>query len=115
MDYRRFQVFLHYSEQECDGAPSGGLYSKSECPQSFSSVLAYRMCCRNEAWRFLSYALAHAGWGHLAYNLIIQLLFGVYLEVVNGPFRVLLVYIMGTLAGSMTSSIFDPTVRTRLY
>jgi rhomboid-related protein 1/2/3 len=102
-------VFLHYSEQECDGAPSGGLYSKSECPQSFSSVLAYRMCCRNEAWRFLSYALAHAGWGHLAYNLIIQLLFGVYLEVVNGPFRVLLVYIMGTLAGSMTSSIFDPT------
>ena len=72
------------------------------------------MCCRNEAWRFLSYALAHAGWGHLAYNLIIQLLFGVYLEVVNGPFRVLLVYIMGTLAGSMTSSIFDPTVRTHL-
>jgi len=63
----------------------------------------------------LSYALAHAGWGHLAYNLIIQLLFGVYLEVINGPFRVLLVYIMGTLAGSMTSSIFDPTVRTRFF
>lgn len=97
-------IFLHYTEQECDGKAS-----RAECPQSFSSVMAYRMCCRDEAWRFLSYALVHAGWGHLAYNLVIQLLFGVYLEVVNGPFRVLMVYFMGTLAGSMTSSIFDPT------
>eukprot|EP00041_Stephanoeca_diplocostata_P004400 m.44462 g.44462 ORF g.44462 m.44462 type:complete len:365 (-) comp15095_c0_seq1:164-1258(-) len=97
-------VFLHFSAEECDSQPT-----LSECPKSFSSKLAYRMCCREQVWRFFSYALVHAGWGHLLVNITVQLIFGVYLEILHGPFRVFGVYVMGALAGSLTSSVADPT------
>lgn len=49
-------------------------------------------------------------WFHLAFNLIVQLLVGLPLEMVHGSSRIACVYLAGVLAGSMGTSIFDPDV-----
>eukprot|EP00035_Acanthoeca_spectabilis_P023032 m.447263 g.447263 ORF g.447263 m.447263 type:complete len:366 (-) comp19494_c0_seq1:53-1150(-) len=96
-------VFLHYSEQECDSKAT-----LNECPASFSTPIAYRFCCRDQAWRFFTYIFAHAGWSHIAFNVLIQLLFGVFLEIFHGPIRMAGVYIACGVAGSLASSVADP-------
>lgn len=96
-------VFLHYSEEECDSKAT-----LNECPKSFSTELAYRYCCRDQAWRFLTYVFVHAGWAHIAFNVLIQLLFGIFLEIFHGPFIMAGVYFACGLAGSLTSSVCDP-------
>lgn len=49
-------------------------------------------------------------WFHLAFNLIVQLLVGLPLEMVHGSTRIGCVYLAGVLAGSMGTSVFDPEV-----
>lgn len=49
-------------------------------------------------------------WFHLAFNLIVQLLVGLPLEMVHGSMRIGCVYLAGVLAGSMGTSVFDPEV-----
>lgn len=49
-------------------------------------------------------------WFHLAFNLIVQLLVGIPLEMVHGSMRIGCVYLAGVLAGSMGTSVFDPEV-----
>ncbi|XP_075410310.1 rhomboid-related protein 2 [Tenrec ecaudatus] len=63
---------------------------------------------REEAWRFISYMLVHAGVQHIVGNLIMQLILGIPLEMVHKGHRVGLVYLAGVIAGSLASSIFDP-------
>ncbi|XP_070116526.1 rhomboid-related protein 2 isoform X3 [Equus caballus] len=63
---------------------------------------------REEAWRFISYMLVHAGVQHILGNLIMQLVLGIPLEMVHKGLRVGLVYLAGVTAGSLASSIFDP-------
>ena len=88
----------------------------NECPVSFSGPFSYRMCCRDEVWRFVTYGLIHASVPHIAFNAIIQLVLGVPMEMYeNGPFRMAALYFCGTLAGSLGSSIFDPEVRPRCF
>lgn len=96
-------VYLHYANEDCDLKPT------LECPLSHSSPLAYRMCCRDEVWRWFTYSLVHVGWNHLIFNVIIQLIFGLFLEIVNGSLRVGLVYVCGILAGSLASSVSEPS------
>lgn len=93
-------VYVAYTREDCPNA--------NECPVSFSAPLAFRMCCRDEVWRFFTYALMHAGVPHIAFNLIIQLLIGVPMELMNGAWRMALLYLMGVLAASLGSSVFDP-------
>ena len=59
------------------------------------------MCCRDEVWRWLTYSLSHQGWAHLLGNISMQMAFGFYLEVVNGPLRIFLLYLVGVIAGSL--------------
>lgn len=47
---------------------------------------------------------------HLTVNLIVQLLLGVPLEMVHRGWRVLLIYFSGVLAGSLATSVTDPSV-----
>lgn len=47
---------------------------------------------------------------HLIVNLIVQILLGVPLEMVHRGWRVVLIYFSGVLAGSLATSIVDPTV-----
>eukprot|EP00045_Choanoeca_perplexa_P004632 m.39473 g.39473 ORF g.39473 m.39473 type:complete len:364 (+) comp12677_c0_seq1:86-1177(+) len=94
--------FIHYSNREC------GAKVNLECPLSFSSELAYRPGCRDQVWRFITYMLVHAGVSHILFNVLIQLIVGIPLEMVHGQWRTAGVYLMGGLAGSLASSVFDP-------
>ncbi|XP_069864969.1 rhomboid-related protein 2 isoform X2 [Dipodomys merriami] len=62
------------------------------------SPFTYRPEKREEAWRFLSYMLVHAGVQHIVGNLFMQLVLGIPLEMVHKGLRVGLVYLAGVLA-----------------
>ncbi|KAM5321019.1 rhomboid-related protein 2 isoform 1-T1 [Glossophaga mutica] len=72
------------------------------------SPFIYNPTKREEAWRFISYMLVHAGIQHILGNLAMQLILGIPLEMVHKGLRVGLVYLAGVIAGSLASSIFDP-------
>ncbi|XP_071551427.1 inactive rhomboid-related protein 2-like [Panulirus ornatus] len=72
------------------------------------SPLVFNPRRRYEAWRFLSYALIHSGWVHLVNNLLVQTLLGLLLEMVH-MWRVIIVYMVGVLAGSLAHSLYTPT------
>uniref|UniRef100_H2YKT3 Rhomboid-related protein 2 n=1 Tax=Ciona savignyi TaxID=51511 RepID=H2YKT3_CIOSA len=74
------------------------------------SPLIYDPGNREEVWRFVSYMFLHAGIEHILGNVVLQLMFGVPLEMVHKSLRVGIVYMSGVLAGSLASSIFDPFV-----
>eukprot|EP00095_Tigriopus_kingsejongensis_P001872 snap_masked-scaffold70_size417918-processed-gene-1.10 protein:Tk01872 transcript:snap_masked-scaffold70_size417918-processed-gene-1.10-mRNA-1 annotation:"rhomboid-related protein 3" len=63
-----------------------------------------------EVWRFASYMFVHSGYFHIVFNVLIQLLLGIPLEMVHRWWRILLIYICGVVAGSLASSITDPEV-----
>ncbi|XP_072404581.1 rhomboid-related protein 2 isoform X1 [Chiloscyllium punctatum] len=75
------------------------------------SPFIYRPDRRQEAWRFISYMLVHAGVQHIIGNLVMQLILGIPLELVHKGHRVGLVYLAGVIGGSLASSIFDPMLR----
>ncbi|XP_069478777.1 rhomboid-related protein 2 [Ambystoma mexicanum] len=74
----------------------------------WESPYIYKPDKREQAWRFLSYMLVHAGIQHILGNLILQLFLGIPLEMVHKGHRVGLVYLLGVIGGSLASSIFDP-------
>ncbi|XP_048733353.1 protein rhomboid-like isoform X2 [Ostrea edulis] len=76
-------------------------------PIPVESVLIYRPDKRIQLWRFILYTLIHAGWVHLFFNMLVQFLVGLPLEMVHGSGRVMLVYGSGVLAGSLGTSVFD--------
>ena len=65
---------------------------------------------KRELWRFLSYSLVHSSWWHLTFNLLLQLVLGLPLEMVHGSTRLGLIYTAGVLAGSLSTSVLDPGV-----
>ncbi|XP_018562743.1 rhomboid-related protein 2-like [Anoplophora glabripennis] len=66
---------------------------------------------RREVWRYVTYMFVHIGVFHLLVNLLVQILLGIPLEMVHKWWRVLVVYFAGVLAGSLGTSIVDPTVK----
>ncbi|XP_037947514.1 protein rhomboid-like [Teleopsis dalmanni] len=82
--------------------------SNSNVPSE--SVFIYRPDRRLEIWRYVSYMLLHANWFHLSFNILIQLLFGVPLELVHGSLRVAVIYLAGVFAGSLGTSVVDSEV-----
>lgn len=77
-------------------------------PIPVHSPLIYNPYRRKEAWRYVSYMLIHAGAIHIFFNLLIQLLLGIPLEMVHKWWRTALVYLAGVAAGSLGSSLSDP-------
>lgn len=71
------------------------------------SPFIYKPNRRYEAWRYLTYLLIHQGYMHLVGNLIFQLLLGLPLEIVHKWWRVLIVYLVGVIAGSLGHSLTD--------
>jgi len=65
---------------------------------------------RTEVWRYLTYMFVHSGYFHIVFNVLVQLMLGLPLEMVHRWWRVLLIYISGVLAGSLIVSITDPDV-----
>ncbi|KAH8408126.1 hypothetical protein KR222_009656 [Zaprionus bogoriensis] len=79
-------------------------------PIPIDSMFIYRPDRRHQIWRFVLYMVLHAGWFHLGFNVAVQLLFGLPLEMVHGSTRIASIYFSGVLAGSLGTSIFDPEV-----
>jgi rhomboid-related protein 1/2/3 len=71
------------------------------------NVFVFRSDAKSEVWRFLFYMFVHAEWVHLLFNLTIQLLIGLPLEMVHGSGRLAVIYLSGVLAGSLGASVFD--------
>ncbi|XP_013782747.2 rhomboid-related protein 2-like [Limulus polyphemus] len=94
-------VFIYYCAKLKELSAAG--------PVPIESSLIYNPYRRNEAWRFITYMLIHAGAVHIFFNIIIQLLLGIPLEMVHKWWRVGLLYLAGGLAGSLGSSISDPS------
>jgi rhomboid-related protein 1/2/3 len=77
-------------------------------PVPFGSKLIYNPHRRYEIWRYITYMFIHAGFWHISFNILLQLVVGIPLELVHKFERVFVVYIGGILAGSLGNSIADP-------
>ncbi|XP_046980109.1 rhomboid-related protein 2-like [Schistocerca americana] len=73
-------------------------------------ALMYDPHKRYEAWRYLTYMFVHVRPFHLIANLLVQILLGIPLEMVHHGWRVLIVYFAGVIAGSLGTSVSDPSV-----
>ncbi|KAF7415240.1 hypothetical protein HZH68_003729 [Vespula germanica] len=94
--------FTYYTVIKGEVNPSG--------PVPIDSVFIYRPDKRLELWRFAFYMFLHAGWLHLLFNLGVQVIVGLPLEMVHGSLRIAAVYMAGVLAGSLGTSVFDAEV-----
>ncbi|XP_075227208.1 rhomboid-related protein 3-like [Lycorma delicatula] len=63
---------------------------------------------RSEIWRFVTYMFVHANFFHLFFNVIVQIMLGIPLEMVHRWWRVFIIYLAGVLAGSLGTSVFNP-------
>ncbi|XP_039965287.1 protein rhomboid [Bactrocera neohumeralis] len=79
-------------------------------PIASDSVFIYRPDRRLQVWRFLSYMFLHANWFHLGFNVVIQLFYGIPLEVMHGSARIGIIYCAGVFAGSLGTSVVDSEV-----
>ncbi|XP_077299822.1 rhomboid-related protein 3-like [Arctopsyche grandis] len=79
-------------------------------PVPIDSIFIYRPDKKAEIWRFFTYMFLHAGWLHLGFNLSVQTAVGLPLEMVHGGTRAAAVYLAGVAAGSLGTSVCDPTV-----
>ncbi|XP_067129225.1 rhomboid-related protein 2-like [Centruroides vittatus] len=95
-------VFIYYT------VTVGSITSKGPVP--IDSMFIYRPDKRSQFWRFIFYVVLHAGWIHLVFNLLVQILVGIPLEMVHGSLRIGTVYMAGVLAGSLGTSVFDRKV-----
>lgn len=95
-------VFIYYAVEMGGVGPNG--------PVPFKSPLIYDPFRRYEAWRFLSYMLIHSGFIHIGTNIMVQVVLGIPLEMVHSWWRVLIIYLAGVTAGSLGTSVADPTV-----
>ena len=74
-----------------------------------AQLFIYNPWKRYEAWRFVTYMFVHVGVMHIVMNLIVQIFLGIALEIVHCWWRVSLVYLSGVIAGSMGTSLVNPT------
>ena len=54
--------------------------------------------------------MVHAGLFHCTFNILVQLVLGIPLEMVHNAWRVAVVYLSGVLAGSLWTSLIKPEV-----
>lgn len=76
-------------------------------PAYIEGPLIFNPYKKKEVWRFLTYMFVHSGYFHIVFNILVQLLLGLPLEMVHRWWRVLLVYLTGVVAGSLTVSLTD--------
>lgn len=71
--------------------------------------LQFRTDCISVAtmWTYLTYSLLHIGVGHMFFNLVFLFLIGLGIEMVHGFVSVMILYILGVLAASLSFFCFD--------
>lgn len=102
-------VYISISISESDTHPLPITWTG---PVPYCSHLIYNPRRRWEVWRFISYMFVHIGIGHFFFNMLMQILVGVFLEMEQegwvGSLKVLTVYMSGVVAGSLGTSLSDP-------
>ena len=68
------------------------------------------LICVWQVWRYVSYSMVHSGLFHVIFNILVQLVLGIPLEMVHKAWRVAAVYLSGVLAGSLWTSVVKPLV-----
>ena len=83
-------------------------------PVPHCSVLIYNPYRRWEAWRYITYMFVHIGISHFVFNMLMQIMIGVFLEMEQsgwkGSFKVALVYMSGVISGSIGQSLTEPGI-----
>ncbi|CAE7940433.1 RBL3 [Symbiodinium necroappetens] len=69
---------------------------------------AAKILLHGDWWRLASATMLHAGWIHLAGNLVVQLHAGVQLEVIWGPTAWLVVYFVSGIYANLLSCVLHP-------
>jgi len=100
--------FSYYALTQPAGLSTNG-------PIPIDSIFIYRPDKRAEVWRFFLYMVLHAGWLHLIFNLLVQLLVGLPLEMVHGSGRICAIYMSGVLAGKFSLSLSLTTVTAEWF
>ncbi|KAJ8675416.1 hypothetical protein QAD02_011202 [Eretmocerus hayati] len=75
-----------------------------------AEVFIYDPTKRYQIWRYFTYMFVHVGAFHLLVNLMVQIMLGIPLEMVHKWWRVLIIYFAGVVAGSLGTSVSDPSV-----
>lgn len=78
-------------------------------PAYIKGPLIFNPHKKKEIWRFLTYMFVHSGYFHIVFNILVQLMLGLPLEMVHRWWRILLIYLSGVVAGSLTVSLTDPS------
>ena len=81
-------------------------------PAPQCSYLIYDPSKREQVWRFLTYQFVHGGHQHIFFNMLMQLMVGLPLELSQrgwrGKLRLLSLYQAGVLLGSVAGAIPSP-------
>lgn len=77
-------------------------------PAYTEGPLIFNPSKKKEVWRFLTYMFVHSGYFHIIFNILVQLMLGLPLEMVHRWWRVLLIYLSGVVGGSLTVALTDP-------
>ncbi|KAG4066197.1 hypothetical protein HA402_008941 [Bradysia odoriphaga] len=64
---------------------------------------------RHEVWRFLTPIFVHSGWSHLLGNLVMQLILGVFLEIVHEWKRIAIIYLASGFGASLCVTVLANT------
>jgi len=75
------------------------------------SCLIYNPYRRVDVWRFFTYMFLHGGWMHLGWNVVIQLLVGIPLEMAQpgwkGTLRVAGLFMAGIIVGGLGAGVAE--------
>ncbi|XP_076254021.1 rhomboid-related protein 1-like [Rhynchophorus ferrugineus] len=76
-----------------------------------AEMFIYDPLKKKEVWRFLTYMFVHVRYVHIITNALVQLTIGFPLESVHKWWRVLIIYFLGVIAGSLLTSVIEPNVK----
>ena len=83
-------------------------------PVPYCSVLIYNPYRRWEVWRYFTYMCVHIGISHFVFNMVMQVVVGVFLEMeqcgLTGSLKIATVYMSGVIAGSLGQSLTQPGI-----
>lgn len=62
---------------------------------------------RLQLWRFWTYQFVHVGYSHVCFNVLLQLMAGIPLEMAHGSWRLFVLYQAGVFCGGLNSALGD--------
>ena len=68
-------------------------------------LIIFRSDQKSEIWRYITYIFVHVDYSHLVFNMVIQVIVGIPLEMSHGTIRLGSLYFTGVIAASLTVSV----------